>query len=97
VLPPAGVDAALAAGALGVWLALDGTLPGLAIALGTAACGFAVEAVLVSRGMFYHTRPDWLGVASWIPWIYVAGSVAVGNLARWLALPAPATSAASRA
>jgi hypothetical protein len=43
-----------------------------------------VEVVLSSAGLFSHTHPDVLGVALWLPWIYVAASVGVGNLGRWL-------------
>jgi hypothetical protein len=68
-----------------MWLALDGSVVGLVLALATASCGVAVEAMLVSAGAFTYVAPDAGRVASWLPWLYVAASVAVGNYARWLA------------
>jgi hypothetical protein len=70
-----------------MWLALDGSAVGLVLAIATAACGVAVEAMLVSAGGFTYVVPDAGRVASWLPWLYVAASVAVGNYARWLAAP----------
>ena len=55
------------------------------LALATAAVGVGVEATLASRGVFSYVAPDAGRVASWLPWLYVAASVAVGNLARYLA------------
>jgi hypothetical protein len=69
---------------LAMWLALEGTAVGLALAVVTAAMGVVVEATLVSIGAFSYVAPDAGRVASWLPWLYVAASVAVGNFARWL-------------
>jgi hypothetical protein len=71
---------------LALWWRLDGTWQGLAQAAATAAGGCAVEMVLSGAGLFRHTHPDVLGVALWLPWIYVAASVGVGNVGRWLAV-----------
>ena len=68
-----------------VWWLLDRSIVGLALALATAASGVVVEATLVSAGAFIYVAPDAGRVASWLPWLYVAASVAVGNYARWLA------------
>ncbi|MCY0541599.1 hypothetical protein OVW21_26595, partial [Klebsiella pneumoniae] len=51
---------------------------------GTAIVGFAVEVTLSRAGLFFHTHPDVLGIALWLPWIYVAASVGLGNVGRWL-------------
>jgi hypothetical protein len=90
VVKPAGMALGiLAPASLAMWLALDGTSVGLALAIATAAAGVAVEATLVSLGVFAYVAPDAGRVASWLPWLYVAASVAVGNYARWLDAPAP--------
>jgi hypothetical protein len=75
----------LAPASVVIWLALDGTAIGLGLAVATAATGVVVEATLVSLGAFTYVAPDAGRVASWLPWLYVAASVAVGNYARWLA------------
>ena len=74
----------LAPASVVMWLVLDGTLVGLLLALATAACGVAVESTLAAAGAFTYVAPDAGRVASWLPWLYVAASVAVGNYARWL-------------
>ena len=74
----------LAPASLALWWWLDRTVQGLAMAAGTAAGGVAVEVVLTRAGLFAHTHPDVLGVAFWLPCIYVAASVGIGNLGRWL-------------
>jgi phosphatidylglycerophosphate synthase len=80
------VAAILAPVSLALWGWLDGTWQGLVQAAATAAGGCAVEMVLSGAGLFSHTHPDVLGVALWLPWIYVAASVGVGNVGRWLAV-----------
>lgn len=81
----------LAVASLVVWWRLEGTALGLALAFATAAGGVLVEVTLVSSGAFSYVDPDAGRVASWLPWLYVAASVAVGNLARWLATRAPSS------
>jgi hypothetical protein len=83
----------LAPASVAMWLLLDRTLVGLGLAIATAISGVVVEATLVSLGVFTYVAPDAGRVASWLPWLYVAASVAVGNYARWLgaaAIDAPA-------
>lgn len=74
----------LAPASLAMWWMLDRTAIGLVLAAGTAAFGAMVEISLMRAGLFHHTSPDMLGLAYWLPWIYVAGSVGIGNLGRWL-------------
>jgi hypothetical protein len=94
LLKPAGTALCiLAPASVAMWLLLDRTLVGLGLAIATAVCGVVVEATLVSLGVFTYVAPDAGRVASWLPWLYVAASVAVGNFARWLgaaAIDAPA-------
>jgi hypothetical protein len=78
----------LVPGALAIWWAFERTVVGIVLAFATASCGVAIEASLVSTGTFAYVAPDAGRVAAWLPWLYVAASVAVGNLARWLATPA---------
>jgi|SRR5580704_6883085 hypothetical protein len=83
-LGSAAVAALLAPASLALWLWLDRTWQGLAMAAGTAIAGCGVEVVLSGAGLFQHTHRDVLGVALWLPWIYVAASVGLGNVGRHL-------------
>ena len=78
------VAAILAPASLALWWWLDRTWQGLVQAALTAAGGCAVELTLTRAGLFAHNHPDVLGLAWWLPWIYVAASVGVGNVGRWL-------------
>lgn len=78
----------LAPAALLVWFTLDRTRAGLIIAAITAIVGCTAEITLSKLGHFNYTNPDVAGIASWLPWVYVAASVAVGNLGRALSEPA---------
>jgi hypothetical protein len=83
-LGTAAVAAILAPASLALWWWLDGTWQGLAQAAGTALVGVAVEVAISSHGLFAYTHPDALGVAMWLPCLYVAASVGIGNVGRWL-------------
>lgn len=72
-----------------VWLACDRTRAGLLLAIGTAIVGCLVEVALTALDAFHYAHPDAGPIASWLPWIYVTASVAVGNLGRFLADNAP--------
>jgi len=69
-----------------LWRWLDRTWQGLVMAFATALGGCAVEVLLSRAGLFSHTHPDVLGFAVWLPWIYVAASVGLGNVGRALAV-----------
>lgn len=81
-------DLALAFCAIATWWATDRSAVGAALALATAAAGVGTEAWLVSRGIFFYlpSSAAFLGVPSWLGWLYVAASVAVGCLLRLLCL-----------
>ncbi len=81
------VSVLLGAASVAMWWALDRTWQGVVAAIATAAGGCATEVVLSRAGLFRHTHPDVLGVALWLPWIYVAAAVGLGNVGRWLAEP----------
>src|SRR6185437_190430 len=80
----AAVAALLAPASLALWWWLDRRWQGLVQAAATAAGGCAVELTLSRAGLFAHTHPDVLGLAWWLPWLYVAASVGLGNVGRWL-------------
>jgi hypothetical protein len=67
-----------------LWWIADRTPQGAAMALATAAMGVAAEWSLSAAGFFRHLSADWGRVPSWLPWIYAAASVAIGNLGRRL-------------
>jgi hypothetical protein len=76
-------DVTLAAYALALWAAVDATQQGFLMAALTALAGPATEIALINVGGLYHyTYPDFAGVPTWIPWVYFAGSPAVGLLCR---------------
>jgi hypothetical protein len=79
------VSALLATAGVAMWWWLDRTWQGLLAAAATALGGCLTEVVLSRSGAFRHTHPDVLGVALWLPWIYVAASVGLGNVGRFLA------------
>ncbi len=79
-------DAALALGAGMTWATLDRTWQGALLALATAFCGTAFEILLIKNGIFYYSPSvsNLMGVPSWLPWLYVAASVGVGNFGRFI-------------
>ncbi len=83
------LDSVLAVSALLLWWAADRTWQGLLLAVLTAAVGTAVEIYLVQQRAYVYLSPkdNFYGVGSWLPWLYVAASVAVGNLGRFLREP----------
>lgn len=85
----------LAAGSGAMLAAFDRTWQGAVMAVGTGIGGVIVEATLVRLGLFHHRRPDAWGLPVWLPFLYVGGSVAIGNLARvWGRAEAPSEAGA---
>lgn len=63
-----------------------GRVPGWVIvySLCTGAAGFVVEATLIALHQFYYQHPDWLGVARWLPAIYLHAGVLGASLAAFI-------------
>lgn len=77
------LDTLLAAVAAATWAAFDGSRQGLALAALTAIAGPAVEACLINGLHLYHyEHPSFLGIPSWIAFVYACGGPAVGGLGR---------------
>jgi hypothetical protein len=70
--------------ALAMWWWLDRDGRGLIAAGIVAASGTVTEIVLVQCNVFHYLAPsdNFLGVPCWLPWLYVAATVAVSNLVR---------------
>jgi hypothetical protein len=78
-------DSILAVCAVLTYLLFDCTAMGLVVAVVAALLGPVVEITLSSGyQLFYYTRPDSMGVPSWLCWLYVAAAAAVGSLGRQL-------------
>lgn len=80
-------DVVLAFWAIGTWYALDRSQQGILLGLGTAFMGALIEILMVKGEIFFYYPPatNLFGVPSWLPWLYFAASVAVGNLGRAIA------------
>jgi hypothetical protein len=77
------VDAPLFAVAAAIFAAFERTAGGAFMAVLTAVAGPAVEIGLINIFHLYtYSAPDFLGIPSWIPWVYATGSPAVGALGR---------------
>jgi hypothetical protein len=80
--PPA-EDSLLFGLALMQWFLLDGSAVGMGISLLTAVCGPLIEVALINGFSLYaYSHPAWMGVPTWIAWVYFAGGPAVGLLGR---------------
>lgn len=83
LLPSAVIHAVLAALAAVGFILFDSSKAGLVLGAATALAGPAAEIFLINVLQLYHyTHADVLGICSWIPWVYLLGAPAVGNLAR---------------
>jgi hypothetical protein len=70
---------------LGLWAWLDRTAHGLGCSLLTAAAGVTVEWLITLTGRYAYVTTDFMSVPAWLATLYVAGTVAMGNLGRYLA------------
>ena len=67
------------------WQRFDGSIAGALLGVATALAGPLTEILLINgTGAYYYTHADWLGIDTWIPWVYFLGEAGVGNLARAL-------------
>jgi hypothetical protein len=82
--------AALAGGGVVLWLVVDRTWQGALLAVPTMIGGCAVEIALVHVDAFRYVHGSLLGVALWLPGLYLAATPAVGQLARRVLAVQPA-------
>ena len=82
-LPRVSIDLILGFWGFSCWYGFDRTAQGLFMAGLTAVAGPLAEIGLINVGHLYqYSNPDFLGIPSWIIWVYFCGSPAVGLLAR---------------
>ena len=79
----------LLAGAYGIWLLVDGSAQGVALALLNVIAGCTTEIILTRIGAFRHLQADVLGIPMWLPALYLAAGPALGQLARKIFAGAP--------
>ncbi|CAI5670755.1 unnamed protein product [Oreochromis niloticus] len=76
----------LAALSIGLWWTFDRSRSGFGLGICIAFLGTLVTQLLVYNGVFQYTSPDFLYIRSWLPCIFFAGVITMGNIGRQLAL-----------
>jgi len=74
-------------GAALCWWLYDRSWQALLAAVLVAISGTAAEITMVHLNIYYYSRPQFMGVAYWLPFLYCIASVATGQLARALSAP----------
>ena len=67
-----------------IWVLFSGTWQGLTLAIFTGLSGTLIEILFIHYKTFFYLQPDLWGIPYWLPALYLAGSVAGGNLVRKL-------------
>lgn len=70
---------------IAMWLAFNRSWQGVLQMILTSILGCAVEISLVANGSFRYLHAGFLGIPYWLPFLYGAASIGVGNWARQLA------------
>ncbi|KAL7991759.1 hypothetical protein Chor_016015 [Crotalus horridus] len=76
----------LAALSVGLWWTFDRSRSGFGLGIGIAFLATLVTQLLVYNGVYQYTSPDFLYVRSWLPCIFFAGGITMGNIGRQLAM-----------
>ncbi|XP_069472697.1 insulin-induced gene 2 protein isoform X3 [Ambystoma mexicanum] len=76
----------LAALSIGLWWTFDRSRSGFGLGIGIAFLATLVSQLLVYNGVYQYTAPDFLYVRSWLPCIFFAGGITMGNIGRQLAM-----------
>nr|KAF6450326.1 insulin induced protein 2 [Molossus molossus] len=76
----------LAALSIGLWWTFDRSRTGFGLGVGIAFLATLVTQLLVYNGVYQYTSPDFLYVRSWLPCIFFAGGITMGNIGRQLAM-----------
>ncbi|XP_075441160.1 insulin-induced gene 2 protein [Ascaphus truei] len=74
----------LAALSIGLWWTFDRSRSGLGLGIVIAFIATLVSQLLVYNGVYQYTSPDFLYVRSWLPCIFFAGGITMGNIGRQL-------------
>uniref|UniRef100_A0A670IDA1 Insulin-induced gene protein n=1 Tax=Podarcis muralis TaxID=64176 RepID=A0A670IDA1_PODMU len=72
----------LAALSIGLWWTFDRSRSGFGLGIGIAFLATLVTQLLVYNGVYQYTSPDFLYVRSWLPCIFFAGGITMGNIGR---------------
>ncbi len=75
---------ALIFGFILAWFIYDRSPYTLFTALIVAIAGTAAEITMVNQGVYCYSRPQLMGVAYWLPFLYGLASIATGQIARAL-------------
>ncbi|XP_030284098.1 insulin-induced gene 2 protein [Sparus aurata] len=76
----------LAALSIGLWWTFDRSRSGFGLGVSIALLATLATQLLVYNGVFQYTSPDFLYIRSWLPCIFFAGVITMGNIGRQLAL-----------
>lgn len=76
----------LAALSIGLWWTFDRSRSGFGLGVGIAFLATLVTQLLVYNGVYQYTSPDFLYVHSWLPYIFFAGGITMGNIGWQLAM-----------
>ncbi|KAL8183222.1 UNVERIFIED_CONTAM: Insulin-induced protein 2 protein [Gekko kuhli] len=76
----------LAALSIGLWWTFDRSRSGFGLGIGIAFLATLATQLLVYNGVYQYTSPDFLYVRSWLPCIFFAGGITMGNIGRQLAM-----------
>uniref|UniRef100_A0A8C5I695 Insulin-induced gene protein n=1 Tax=Gouania willdenowi TaxID=441366 RepID=A0A8C5I695_GOUWI len=76
----------LAALSVGLWWTFDRSRSGFGLGVSISFLATLTTQLLVYKGVFQYTCPDFLYIRSWLPCIFFAGVITMGNIGRQLAL-----------
>ncbi|XP_061082530.1 insulin-induced gene 2 protein isoform X1 [Conger conger] len=76
----------LAALAVGLWWTFDRSRSGLGLGVSIALLASLTTQLLGYSGVFQYASPDSLYIRSWLPCIFFAGAITMGNIGRQLAM-----------
>ncbi|KAM6955974.1 insulin-induced gene 2 protein isoform 2-T2 [Lycodopsis pacificus] len=76
----------LAALSIGLWWTFDRSRSGFGLGVSIALLATLATQLLVYNGVFQYTSPDFLYIRSWLPCIFFAGVITMGNIGRQLAV-----------
>ncbi|KAF7480511.1 insulin-induced 2 protein [Marmota monax] len=68
------------------WSSVMRSRSGFGLGVGIAFLATVVTQLLVYNGVYQYTSPDFLYVRSWLPCIFFAGGITMGNIGRQLAM-----------